>query len=173
MAQALRVVLRNLRRSTAGLSTDLHDVLFIAFLLAFELCVSPARFVEAKLSRPFVARLSLRQKPTQRREKNCGPSSGSKPPRNKNRGRGEPFKARKSKWNFPPTVRCIWTGSNDSESLQALQLAVDLSCNFFNTAWAYGDRECDALQGSTLRKPHRRPGQMCDRPHPGRCRHED
>ena len=31
-----------------------------------------------------------------------------------------------------------WTGSDDKESLAALQLAVDMGCNFFDTAWAYG-----------------------------------
>src|SRR5437879_1166770 len=31
-----------------------------------------------------------------------------------------------------------WTGSDDAESLDALQRAVDLGCNFFDTAWAYG-----------------------------------
>lgn len=32
-----------------------------------------------------------------------------------------------------------WTGSDDDESLRCLQLAVDLGCNFFDTAWAYGE----------------------------------
>ena len=32
-----------------------------------------------------------------------------------------------------------WTGSDDDESLQALQRAVELGCNFFDTAWGYGD----------------------------------
>src|SRR5216684_4411209 len=31
-----------------------------------------------------------------------------------------------------------WTGADDAESLDALQRAVDLGCNFFDTAWAYG-----------------------------------
>jgi aryl-alcohol dehydrogenase-like predicted oxidoreductase len=31
-----------------------------------------------------------------------------------------------------------WTGSDDHETLQSLQRAVDLGCNFFDTAWAYG-----------------------------------
>ena len=29
-----------------------------------------------------------------------------------------------------------WSGSNDQQSLAAMQLAVDLGCNFFDTAWA-------------------------------------
>jgi aryl-alcohol dehydrogenase-like predicted oxidoreductase len=28
-----------------------------------------------------------------------------------------------------------WTGSEDAESLASLQRAVDLGCNFFDTAW--------------------------------------
>jgi aryl-alcohol dehydrogenase-like predicted oxidoreductase len=28
-----------------------------------------------------------------------------------------------------------WSGSKDDESLGALQLAVDLECNFFDSAW--------------------------------------
>jgi len=40
-----------------------------------------------------------------------------------------------------------WSGSTDQESLAALQLAVDLGCNFFDTAWAYGEGNSDALLG--------------------------
>ncbi len=43
-----------------------------------------------------------------------------------------------------------WSGSDDQESLAALQLAVDLGCNFFDTAWAYGDGKSDGLLGETL-----------------------
>jgi aryl-alcohol dehydrogenase-like predicted oxidoreductase len=43
-----------------------------------------------------------------------------------------------------------WTGSDDSESLQAMQLSVDLGCNFFDTAWAYGDGKSDAMLGQIL-----------------------
>ncbi|MGA7624851.1 MAG: aldo/keto reductase [Candidatus Acidiferrales bacterium] len=45
-----------------------------------------------------------------------------------------------------------WSGSDDKESLQALQLAVDLGCNFFDTAWAYGNGKSDALLGQLLAK---------------------
>lgn len=31
-----------------------------------------------------------------------------------------------------------WTGSADEQGMQALQLAVDKGCNFFDTAWIYG-----------------------------------
>ena len=32
-----------------------------------------------------------------------------------------------------------WTGSDDEESLASLQRALDLGCNFFDTAWANGE----------------------------------
>jgi aryl-alcohol dehydrogenase-like predicted oxidoreductase len=32
-----------------------------------------------------------------------------------------------------------WTGSDDEESFQSLQRALELGCNFFDTAWAYGE----------------------------------
>src|ERR1700687_2109958 len=44
-----------------------------------------------------------------------------------------------------------WTGSEDAESLSALQRAVDLGCNFFDTAWAYGDGHSEQLLGKILR----------------------
>ncbi len=43
-----------------------------------------------------------------------------------------------------------WSGSDDRQSLDALQLAVDLGCNFFDTAWAYGEGKSDALLGKIL-----------------------
>lgn len=43
-----------------------------------------------------------------------------------------------------------WSGSDDSESLRTLQLAVDLGCNFFDTAWAYGGGKSDAFLGKIL-----------------------
>ncbi|HEY4052800.1 MAG TPA: aldo/keto reductase [Terriglobales bacterium] len=45
-----------------------------------------------------------------------------------------------------------WSGSEDAESLKALQLAIDLGCNFFDTAWAYGDGKSDGLLGETIAK---------------------
>ncbi|HVO57056.1 MAG TPA: aldo/keto reductase [Dongiaceae bacterium] len=44
-----------------------------------------------------------------------------------------------------------WTGSDDAESLAALQRAIDLGCNFFDTAWAYGDGHSEELLGQALR----------------------
>ena len=43
-----------------------------------------------------------------------------------------------------------WSGSDDRESLAALQLATDLGCNFFDTAWAYGEGKSDGLLGEIL-----------------------
>jgi len=44
-----------------------------------------------------------------------------------------------------------WTGSDDEASLQALQRAVDLGCNFFDTAWAYGAGHSERLLGQLVR----------------------
>jgi aryl-alcohol dehydrogenase-like predicted oxidoreductase len=44
-----------------------------------------------------------------------------------------------------------WTGSEDAESLGSLQYAVDLGCNFFDTAWAYGDGHSEQLLGRILK----------------------
>jgi aryl-alcohol dehydrogenase-like predicted oxidoreductase len=38
-----------------------------------------------------------------------------------------------------------WTGSDDATSLQALDRAVELGANFFDTAYAYGDRKSERL----------------------------
>jgi aryl-alcohol dehydrogenase-like predicted oxidoreductase len=44
-----------------------------------------------------------------------------------------------------------WTGSDDDESLSSLQLALDLGCNFFDTAFAYGDGHSERLLGQLVR----------------------
>jgi aryl-alcohol dehydrogenase-like predicted oxidoreductase len=44
-----------------------------------------------------------------------------------------------------------WTGSNDDESFQSLQRSVDLGCNFFDTAWAYGAGRSEKLLGRLVR----------------------
>ncbi|HME35536.1 MAG TPA: aldo/keto reductase [Candidatus Sulfotelmatobacter sp.] len=43
-----------------------------------------------------------------------------------------------------------WSGSDDKESLAAMQLGVDLGCNFFDTAWAYGEGKSDGLLGEIM-----------------------
>jgi aryl-alcohol dehydrogenase-like predicted oxidoreductase len=45
-----------------------------------------------------------------------------------------------------------WSESDDDESRQAIQLAIDLGCNFFDSAWAYGDGKSDGLLGDGLTK---------------------
>src|SRR5205085_2427822 len=48
-----------------------------------------------------------------------------------------------------------WSGSSDEQSLAALQLSVDLGCNFFDSAWAYGEGKSDGLLGEVI---NRNPG---------------
>jgi len=45
-----------------------------------------------------------------------------------------------------------WTGSADDESSGSLDRAIELGCNFFDTAWAYGDGHSERLLGETLRR---------------------
>jgi aryl-alcohol dehydrogenase-like predicted oxidoreductase len=44
-----------------------------------------------------------------------------------------------------------WSNSDDQESLQSLQAAVNLDCNFFDTAHAYGEGHSEKLLGQTVR----------------------
>ncbi len=44
-----------------------------------------------------------------------------------------------------------WTGSDDQESLRSLHLAVDQGCNFFDTAFAYGEGRSERILGQVLR----------------------
>lgn len=44
-----------------------------------------------------------------------------------------------------------WTGSDDEESLVSLQLSVDLGCNFFDTAYVYGNGRSENLLGQLVR----------------------
>jgi aryl-alcohol dehydrogenase-like predicted oxidoreductase len=45
-----------------------------------------------------------------------------------------------------------WSGSHDAESFESLDRAIELGCNFFDTAWAYGDGHSERLLGETLRR---------------------
>jgi len=45
-----------------------------------------------------------------------------------------------------------WSEADDQESRQAIQLAIDLGCNFFDTAWAYGNGKSDGLLGDALQQ---------------------
>ena len=50
-----------------------------------------------------------------------------------------------------------WSGSEDEASLDALGLAVQRGCNFFDSALAYGDGRSDRLLGELVRRhPDRR-----------------
>jgi len=53
--------------------------------------------------------------------------------------------------HFPrPLGHGGWSESDDHQSLEALQLAVDQGGNFFDSAWAYGDGKSDSLLGQIL-----------------------
>src|SRR5213596_589847 len=45
-----------------------------------------------------------------------------------------------------------WTGSDDDESLDSLQHSVDLGCNFFDTAFVYGDGRSENLLGKLVKQ---------------------
>jgi aryl-alcohol dehydrogenase-like predicted oxidoreductase len=44
-----------------------------------------------------------------------------------------------------------WSGSDDEESLRSLERAVELGCNFFDTAWGYGEGHSERLLGELVR----------------------
>jgi aryl-alcohol dehydrogenase-like predicted oxidoreductase len=44
-----------------------------------------------------------------------------------------------------------WTNSNDDESLQSLQAAVERGCTFFDTAYAYGNGRSENLLGQIVK----------------------
>jgi aryl-alcohol dehydrogenase-like predicted oxidoreductase len=44
-----------------------------------------------------------------------------------------------------------WSNSDDQESLASLQAAADLGCNFFDTAYVYGDGRSEKLLGQLVR----------------------
>jgi aryl-alcohol dehydrogenase-like predicted oxidoreductase len=43
-----------------------------------------------------------------------------------------------------------WTGSDDKETSASLHRAVELGCNFFDTAWAYGDGKSEQILAKIL-----------------------
>ncbi len=45
-----------------------------------------------------------------------------------------------------------WTGSDAAEVDKALALSVELGCNFFDTAWAYGSGKSEQILGALLRR---------------------
>lgn len=44
-----------------------------------------------------------------------------------------------------------WTGADDGAIRSSLQLAVDLGCNFFDTAWGYGEGASERILGELIR----------------------
>jgi len=44
-----------------------------------------------------------------------------------------------------------WSGADDEESRRSLSRAVELGCNFFDTAWAYGSGRSERLLGELVR----------------------
>ncbi len=49
-----------------------------------------------------------------------------------------------------------WTGGDQDEIWRALERAVELGCNFFDTAWGYGEGKSEAILGKLVRS---HPGQ--------------
>ena len=45
-----------------------------------------------------------------------------------------------------------WSGSDDAESLDSLDRAITLGCNFFDTAWGYGEGRSEAILGKAVRE---------------------
>jgi aryl-alcohol dehydrogenase-like predicted oxidoreductase len=45
-----------------------------------------------------------------------------------------------------------WKGSDDNEARAALDRAVELGCNFFDTAWVYGNGHSERLLGELVRR---------------------
>ena len=45
-----------------------------------------------------------------------------------------------------------WKGSDDKQSMDALNMAVDRGVNFFDTAWGYGEGHSERLLGQLLRE---------------------
>jgi len=51
-----------------------------------------------------------------------------------------------------------WTGSDDEETIASLHRAAELGCNFFDTAWAYGDGRSEQILAKVLRESKNKPG---------------
>ncbi len=45
-----------------------------------------------------------------------------------------------------------WTGNDDKETLSSLDYAVEAGCNFFDTAWGYGEGASERILGDLLRR---------------------
>jgi aryl-alcohol dehydrogenase-like predicted oxidoreductase len=49
-----------------------------------------------------------------------------------------------------------WTGSEQSEVEKALDLSTELGCNFYDTAWGYGEGKSEQILGALLKKHNRK-----------------
>jgi len=47
-----------------------------------------------------------------------------------------------------------WSDADHTQARQALQLAIDNGCNFFDSAWAYGNGQSDGFLGEAMRNNH-------------------
>jgi aryl-alcohol dehydrogenase-like predicted oxidoreductase len=45
-----------------------------------------------------------------------------------------------------------WTGNDDKETLSSLDYAVEAGCNFFDTAWGYGEGASERILGDLLKR---------------------
>ena len=45
-----------------------------------------------------------------------------------------------------------WSGSDQNEVEKSLEMSVDLGCNFFDTAWGYGEGKSEQILGKLLRR---------------------
>jgi aryl-alcohol dehydrogenase-like predicted oxidoreductase len=45
-----------------------------------------------------------------------------------------------------------WTGSDDKESERSLDVAIEMGCNFFDTAWGYGSGKSEQILGKILKR---------------------
>ena len=63
-----------------------------------------------------------------------------------------------------------WSNSDDQQSLESLQAAVDLGCNFFDTAYAYGEGHSEKLLGQTVRANPRQASLHGDKDSPDESR---
>jgi aryl-alcohol dehydrogenase-like predicted oxidoreductase len=45
-----------------------------------------------------------------------------------------------------------WTGSNDAEVIRALDRSVELGCNFYDTAWIYGNGKSETILGQLTKR---------------------
>jgi aryl-alcohol dehydrogenase-like predicted oxidoreductase len=44
-----------------------------------------------------------------------------------------------------------WTDADDKQSLDTLQMSLEMGCNFFDSAWAYGNGHSDKLLGQLIK----------------------